>query len=193
MKKKYFPFLFFYLSFCLVLVSCSSFFNPKGAFSPGFVQIDTLVQKINYDLSSVIDKEFSSYKLIVTTFVDLNDMSRTCSFGRLISEKLISSLSNLGFNIQELRASPTLFMVEKKGEMFLTRNSQKIPDTIQADAVVYGTYLLLDEEVIVTARIVRASDFQILRSSEGKLLRTSKINNLLNDYTVDVYERMPMT
>ena len=136
-------------------------------------------------------------RLLITTFVELNDLKKTSAFGRLISERLMTLLCDLGFPVIEIRRGHSIFIIEKEGEMVLTRNTGEIPDTIQAGAVIYGTYLASEHEVLVTARIARSNDFRILKSWNGRILKTPFIADLLRrddqqpEADTEVYEHLP--
>ena len=186
--------LFFFL---LSLFSCISLNNLKLKNSNNDNDNDTLsnlIKTITNELSSVSTLEFSNgEKLLITSFVDLNNLKKSSSFGRLLSERLMTSMGNRGYNIIELRSGANLFIIEKEGEMVLTRNNHEISDKIYGGAIIYGTYLVSKQNVFVTARIARASDFLILKSWSGEIMKTPFIESLLDDrlFEVDVYERIP--
>ncbi|MEW5802180.1 MAG: FlgO family outer membrane protein [bacterium] len=162
---------------------------PAGAFPPphrgnsqtvdGSELLDTLIQEMSSELSTVPMEGSPGKKVLITTFVELNNLKKTSAFGRILSERLMTALSDLGFPVIEIRRGHSIYIIEREGEMVLTRNTGKIPDTIHTDAVIYGTYLASEREVLITARIARASDFRILKSWNGKIPRTSFIGDLL--------------
>lgn len=178
--------------------------------------LDALIREITNELSTVPLEEFSpaggagagkrpaaapkiaaAPNIMITTFVELNDLKKTSPFGRLLSERLMTFMGDLGFPVIEIRRGHSIYVIEKEGEMVLTRNTGEIPDTIHADAVIYGTYLTSEREVLVTARIARASDFQILKSWNGRISKTPFIADLImgNDQQyqsdMEVYEHLP--
>ncbi|MEW6380897.1 MAG: FlgO family outer membrane protein [bacterium] len=173
----------------------------------GSALLDTLVHDITSELSTVSPEEFSPDKrLLIATFVDLNDLRKTSAFGRLLSERLMTSMGDLGFTVIEIRRGGSVYVIDNEGEMVLTRNVREIPDTIHAGAVIYGTYLVSEREVLVTARIARSSDFRILKSWNGRVSRTAFIAGLLEDDNrqpdgtdgpgeiddeIEVYEHLP--
>lgn len=168
--------------------------SPQQPLSSDSQALERVIQGLAKDLAMVSPKEFSpGKKLLITSLVDLNDFKKTSAFGRLFSERLMTSLSNLGFEVLEIRRGSKLYVLEQQGEMILTRDSREIPATVQAGAVLYGTYLASEQEVLVTARIARASDFGILRSWDGQIKRSPYIDELLEDrlLSVEVYERIP--
>lgn len=185
-----------------ILPGCPSFPSIQTRMQPlpnahGSVLLDKLVYDITSELSSVSPEEFSpGRRLLITTFVDLNDLRKTSAFGRILAERLMTSMSELGFTVIDIRRGKSIYIIENKGEMVLTRDVGEIPDTIHAEAVIYGTYLVSEQEVLVTARIARFSDFRILKSWNGKISRTAFICDLLEDDNrqheeMEVYEHLP--
>lgn len=196
LEKIPFRFSFLLLAFFCLQACSPGFFHRPQTFPDDSMYFDNLIAEITEELSIISPEEFSpGQKLFIATFVDLNNLQKTSAFGRLLSERLMTSMGNLGFYIIEPRKGPNIYIIEKKGEMILTRDKEKIPDKIQAGAIIYGTYVVLEQEVLVTARMARASDFMILKSWNGKIPRVSFVENLLGDQLlgVDVYERMPRT
>ncbi|QWR77219.1 FlgO family outer membrane protein [Candidatus Magnetomonas plexicatena] len=60
-------------------------------------------------------------KIIVTTFVDLNNLNRTSKFGRTLAEETLSELHKRGFKVADIRETGTIQMSENFGEIFLSR------------------------------------------------------------------------
>jgi hypothetical protein len=175
------------LIFSLFLFSsgCASLpFLTEGPSPPpgGPELLDALIREITNELSTVPLEEFDPGKrLLITTFVELNDLKKSSAFGRLLSERLMTFMGDLGFPVIEIRRGHSIYLIEKEGEMVLTRNAGEVDDTIHAGAVIYGTYMASDRDVLVTARIARASDFQILKSWNGRIPKTPFIADLLKE------------
>ncbi|MGA1868975.1 MAG: FlgO family outer membrane protein [bacterium] len=179
-----------------VLPGCASIsLQGKGKTSDNFRYFDSMIEQITEEFSIVSSNNFSPDKrLLITTFVDLNNLKKSSAFGRLLAERLITSLSNLGFKVLEIRGGPNLFIIENEGEMVLTRKNEQIPPEINANAIIYGTYLVSEKEILVTARLALAYNFQVIKSWSGSIPRSLCMDNLLGDrlFDVDVYERIPM-
>ncbi len=92
--------------------------------------------------------------VIVTSFVDLNQLNSTSDFGRLLGENMISNLHMEGFRVKEYRGQNAV-SINADGEFNLTRDIKKLPSTIEADYILIGTYSNINETTLsINARIV---------------------------------------
>ncbi|MEO5358430.1 MAG: FlgO family outer membrane protein [Nitrospirae bacterium YQR-1] len=73
-------------------------------------------------------------KIIVTTFVDLNNLNRTTKFGRILAEDTSSELHKRGFKVADVRETGTIQMAENFGEFFLSRGPVR-KDTYTKDVL----------------------------------------------------------
>lgn len=119
--------------------------------------------------------------LIVTTFVESSKLHRTSSFGRYISEQLMNEFQRHAFTVVEIRKSTSIRMEEKQGEFGLSRDENDVPDTVQADAMLTGTYFIGNEDIIVTARILNNKTAALLASSTVIFPKNSLTNRMLAD------------
>jgi TolB-like protein len=118
----------------------------------------------------------------VTTFVDLDSLDTSSSFGRYVSERLSMELHKLGFNIRELRQRKSISVEYEKGEFALTRNTEDLMRRAQVDAVLTGTYTVIGDEVIVNARFLDLDSSRVI--SVGHMVADfgslKRIRNLLS-------------
>lgn len=98
----------------------------------------------------------------VTTFVDLDNLDLSSSFGRFVAERLSMEMHKLGFNIRELRQRKSIEFKKEKGEFGLTRKSADLMRNFQVDAVLAGTYLMVGDEVVVNARLIDVDSSRVI-------------------------------
>ncbi|MBP9838945.1 MAG: hypothetical protein KBC84_09560, partial [Proteobacteria bacterium] len=60
--------------------------------------------------------------IAVTTFVDLDNLYQTSTFGRILAEQMISELSMRGYKVVELRMAEALQIMHDRGEFGLSRD-----------------------------------------------------------------------
>jgi len=132
-------------------------------------KIDEQIQVIAIELNHRI-REFdpNDKSLAVTTFVDLDNLSESSSFGRFLGEQLSTELHKLGFNIRELRQRKTIAILRDKGEFALTREASELMKKFQVDAVLAGTYMLVGDEVVVNARVIDVDSSRVI--SVGQMI-----------------------
>ncbi|VAX15574.1 hypothetical protein MNBD_NITROSPINAE03-679 [hydrothermal vent metagenome] len=98
----------------------------------------------------------------VTSFVDLDNLDSSSSFGRFVSERLSMEMHDLGFNVRELRQRKSIKFKRQEGEFGLTRQSADLMRKFQVDAVLAGTYLVVDSEVVVNARLIDVDSSRVI-------------------------------
>jgi len=100
--------------------------------------------------------------LLPTTFVNLDDLSRTSTFGRLCAEQLAEELKKREFEVVELRRLKELLIQPGRGELSLSREVEEIFNTYQANSLLLGTYVITGQQVVLSARLVMANDNRLL-------------------------------
>ncbi len=90
----------------------------------------------------------------VASFVDMDKLNRTNTFGRFLTEGVMDRMARRGYNVVEERTARELMMQPNVGEHALTREPDEIRTGAAADAVVLGTYTMAANTVIVHARLV---------------------------------------
>ncbi|MBF0133410.1 MAG: hypothetical protein HQL75_12580 [Magnetococcales bacterium] len=110
--------------------------------------------------------------LLVASFVALDNLEKTSTFGRLVAEQMASRLTQQGFSFIELKLREQLYIQAGVGEFALSRELQKISREHNAQGVLVGTYSVVQDFVYVSVKIVRsdgrvyaAHDFAIPRSN----------------------------
>lgn len=105
------------------------------------------------------------YRVIVSTFVNLNRLYRTSGLGRIIGEQLIGELQRAGIDVVEVRLTPSLQIEQGYGEYSLSRDMLQLSYAHDAQAVVAGTYIIRDGQVMVNARMLNQGDGLVLASA----------------------------
>ncbi len=100
-----------------------------------------------------IDNRFRYEPVVVTTFVNLDNMKETSSLGRLIAEDLIHELQVRGWKVFDIRLARDI-VVKPQGEFSITRDIRNIRNYYRVNSVITGTYAITSNSVIVNARII---------------------------------------
>jgi len=164
--------LFFILILTTMLSSygCSSSSSRPKMHSHHIVK-GSLVS-IGYD---VADRLISNLKqpinsgdsIVVATFVNINNLNESSTFGRIIAEQIASRLSQKGYKVKEVKfRQDTIFMQEGEGEFLLSRDLRAISEKHDASAVVVGTYGEVYKEMYVSARIINPSNSLLVSSCD---------------------------
>jgi TolB-like protein len=106
--------------------------------------------------------------LMVASFVNVNNLEESSSFGRIIAEQIASRFAQRGQKIIELKLRQnSIFISEGKGEFMLSRDVREISRTHNASAIVVGTYADGGDRLYVSARIVRPADSMVISSTDA--------------------------
>jgi TolB-like protein len=119
--------------------------------------------------------------LLVCTFVDLNDLYRASSFGRYVAEQLMNEFQRYSFPVLDMRKSRSVMVQEKRGEFGLSRDPNEIPASHSAGAMLTGTYLVGERDIMVNARILDNASGTLLSSATVVFPRNSLGELLLKD------------
>lgn len=99
------------------------------------------------------DRKSLSNTFIVTSFVNLNRLSETTPFGRLVSENLIHELQVRKWQVFEVRLTKDV-VINEAGEFSLSRDIMKLRDQYKIGGIVAGTYSVSGGHVVVNARVI---------------------------------------
>ncbi len=120
-------------------------------------------------------------RVLVSSFVNLNDLYKTSALGRVLGEQMVSELQRSGIEVLDVRKSPNILIQQKLGEFGLSRNMEEIPYIHEAHATVVGTYSAADGQLFVNARILRNSDGLVMASASTVLEENALLSSLLGD------------
>lgn len=182
-----------------LLIGCSKRYSYLPAYSPfhiGDYENDSVGRFKTTYLVEQIDKFYRGTDpgpLAVTTFVNLDDLDSTSSFGRVYAEQVLSELSMKGYDVIELRKANALHFVDKGGEFMLSRASDMLNRAHHLGGVVVGTYSSSPDRVYVNARLVDPSTSMVVAAASIELPKTKEIAKMLRSGGMPAaLERIPM-
>ena len=82
----------------------------------------------------------------------------------MIGEQIGSRFAQQKFTVIEIKMRNNIFVAEGAGEFALSRSVREISQSHNAAAVIAGTYAVGRQSVFVNARLIRATDNQVLAS-----------------------------
>ncbi len=118
--------------------------------------------------------------LVVTSFVQLDDFSRTSRFGLLLAEQLLSRLAGHGLILKETRMQG-VFYQGCNGEFVLSREFSRVARELDARLVLLGTYLEARDHVLLNVRLVDFHQQTVIASYDCQLCKTPDIAALLRE------------
>lgn len=180
----------YFLSLILVLgltwgafsssVFCSSIWSEYSQFqyTRGFQGIayaaaDALENNIVFDLDR-------TKPILFTSFVDIDNLQSSSTFGRLLGEQVASRLAQHGYKLVELKLRiNSLIIRQGLGEIALSRELKNIRENNNAQAILVGTYAVVDNICIITVRLIGAKHGTMLATHDFTLQLDSKLQKLV--------------
>ncbi len=126
----------------------------------------TIVQLANKLFNSSRINQYDISTIAITSFVDINQLNKTSKFGRTLSEGFFDELFTRGFNVSDFRGQNSL-SVNAEGEYFITRDIKKLNKNINNRYILVGTYSVLNESVLLNARIIDNQSGRIVASARS--------------------------
>lgn len=110
-----------------------------------------------------------SRPIVMTTFVNNNNLEETSRFSRILQEHLTSRFVQMGYNVRELKLRKELLVEPRSGEKMLSRNLSDLDASQPAQAISVGTYTLTNKHIYIAARLIHPDNNSIVASVDRKL------------------------
>ncbi|AKR42906.1 hypothetical protein ACJ67_05350 [Methylophilus sp. TWE2] len=104
------------------------------------------------------------YPVLVASVVSINQLNRTSTFGRLLSEQVSARFSQLQYQVVEPKLRGDL-MIREDGEFLMTRELKEIAKSVSAQAVVVGTYVETSQDIFVNLKVVQPETNHVLAAT----------------------------
>jgi len=133
-----------------------------------YSDLNSTIVDIADQLFSTNFNKINKVRVILTSFVDLEELDKTSTLGRLISESMFNELHVRKFEITDFRGQDAI-SVNNNGEFHITRDVEKLKDNIEAiEYILVGTYVKFEEDsLLINARIID--------SESGTILSTARV------------------
>lgn len=137
-----------------------------------YAAVDSLLTKLSVELPK-------DSPILVASFVNLDDLNESSTFGRVLSEQVASRFKQKGYTTIEMKLRTTVFIKEGSGEFLLSRELSKISTKHHAQAVVVGSYAAARDRVYLTVRVVNVTDSRILSSHDYEISMSRDVFKML--------------
>ncbi len=118
--------------------------------------------------------------LLSASFVNVDDLEKSSTLGRMISEQISSRMAQNGFRVLEMKLRQhSVYVKEGEGEFLLSRQLQEISTTQNGEMVVVGIYAIAEKSIYISARVVNAQDSTIITGCDYQLMRNFQVESML--------------
>jgi TolB-like protein len=145
--------------------------SPSGQFNARMIYLADQLERN-------VDRKILNNTFIVTSFTNLNRLSETTSFGRLVSEDMIHELQVRKWQVFEVRLTKDI-IINDTGEFSLSRDINKLKELYKIGGIVTGTYSVAGNSIIVNARVIDINTGIVVSSAQTHLPLNWFTDNLL--------------
>jgi len=129
-------------------------------------------------------------RMLVATVVNLDQVERTSTFGRLTSELAVARLAQRGYSVVHLNIRRGSVVINQEGQFLLTRDMRKLMEDYNAGSILVSTYTLAPQRVFMSLRIVNAEactvvsgvDYALPLGTQTRVLLGMKPNATASPY-----------
>lgn len=183
----------------ILLIGCSKRYSDLPAFA-AFPIRDYPNESVGRFKTSYLADQFDTYyrgtnpgPIGVTTFVNIDDLYTTSTFGRMLGEQVMSELTMRGYDVIELRHSDALQFLSSAGEFALSRDVGFVRRERELGGVVVGTYTVSPIRVYLNARLIDPSSSRVLTAGSVEMDKSDEITRMLRGGSVAAtLERIPV-
>lgn len=155
--------------FALGLAGCASYSNTTQQSTQ-----DADIVSLSYEAADRLMAQAApsidrSKTIVAASFVNIDNLDDSSSFGRIVSQQLASRFTQKGYRVKEMLLRNNIYIKEGEGEFLLSRALKNISTQHDVQAVIVGTYAVAANNVYVVAKIVRASTSTVLSSHDYML------------------------
>lgn len=115
-----------------------------------------------------LDRQKMSNTVIVTSFANLNRLSETTAFGRLMAENLIHELQVRKWQVFEVRLTKDV-IINEAGEFSLSRDIKRLKEQYKIGGIVAGTYSISGNDIIVNSRVIDINSGVVISSAQSNM------------------------
>lgn len=179
--------LFWTLGFIMILsAGCASHRHQDGGAAPWPAGSRTLDLLPNEPYTAVLESSYLAADrlahallkrqftpdtpIMAASFVNIDNLTTSSTFGRIVSEQMASRLAQHGLRMIEIKLrQESVFIKEGQGEFILSRELKDLSSSREIRAALVGTYAVSTHFVFVSARIVRTDDNSVLAGCDYEL------------------------
>lgn len=117
--------------------------------------------------------------VLVATLVNLDDLTKTTPFGRMVSEQISVELDRRNIRLREVRRTRDVMVIEpRQGEFALSRDVSLLGADVNASHVMAGTYRLIGNVAYVSVRVIDIKTHHVIASVDYSILIDKTIAEL---------------
>ncbi len=127
--------------------------------------------EVSYDAANTLQSNLSrtipkNSLIIVSTLLNVDDLKKTSSFGRIISDQIASAFHTLGYRIIGMEMPIDLIVMQQGGGLHLSDETKKMLKNYKAAAIVGGVYAQGDKTAYISLRAIDTNSNNVIASTD---------------------------
>jgi len=167
------------VSLCIIILGGCMYVKASMKLDENMITKD--YEAVDILLDTVTPPLMPKERVLVASFVNVDNMENTTTFGRTISEHYASRLAQHDLGVIEMKLRKSVFIKEEGGEFMLSRDIKELSTTHNAAVVFVGTYSIARYLVYVSARAISVETNTILASYDYKLPIGENVGEMLKE------------
>ena len=148
--------------------------QPANLIGENYAAADALLAKAKAQLDP-------SKPIIMSTLVNIDDLERSSTLGRWVSENVSSRFTQSAYRMIELKFQNAVYMKRNEGELMLTRQIRDIATSHNAQAVIVGTYSKASTAIFVNLKIVRPESNIVIAAHDYALAIDRNVSSMIQE------------
>lgn len=124
--------------------------------------------------------------IIVTPVVNIEDLHQRSLFGRLVTEHISARFTQLKYNLVAFEFGKEVWAKGDQGELILSPELQEAVNSLNAQAVVVGTYADNGNDVFINLKVVDPKTTVVLGAHSYAIPKAPNVSDMLSE-EMDVY------
>lgn len=92
--------------------------------------------------------------IMAASFVNIDNLDKSSTMGRVISEYIASRFVKRGYKVVELKVRDSVYVKEQSGEFLLSRDLNYLSQEHETSSLIVGTYSVASNTVYLSAKVV---------------------------------------
>lgn len=118
--------------------------------------------------------------MLCASFVNIDNLERSSTLGRVISEYIASRFVQRGFNVAELKIRDSVYVQKQNGEFLLSRDLKHMTTEYETNSLIVGTYSIGSDTVYLSAKVVSANDSRIIATYDVAVPIDNNVSKMLS-------------
>lgn len=131
---------------------------------------------------SSVSKIKNDDPILNATIVNIDNLEKSSTLGRLISEQINGAFAQSGYKMIELKLRESVYIKRNEGELMLSREISDLAASHKVQAVIVGTYAVAYNNVYINLKMVDSRTSYVMGVHDYTLPIDQNVRELLRIY-----------